>query len=129
MSEISRVLREIKELGFEIVFMGAKWDHGHLPSILAGAIGGVDLTGQTSIDQMFGLLRGSRGVIGWPAGNTIMATVLQKETLLFWNSYFDRRFWELSCPPESRQRWYHWQETNQPIQKGVDRWLERIGRP
>lgn len=126
---IAGSLRAIKELGFEVVFMGAEWDRNHLPSMLAGAIGGADLCGQTTIDEMFGLLRGSRGVVGWPAGNTIMATVLQKETLLFWNRYFDRRFWLLCCPPESRERWYHWQETNGNCEKAIAAWLHRVGAP
>ena len=128
-ADIAESLRSIKELGFEVVFMGAEWDRNHLPSMLAGAIGGADLCGQTTIDEMFGLLRGARGVIGWPAGNTIMATVLQKETLLFWNQYFDRRFWLMCCPPQSRERWYHWKETSHPIRLGVADWLHRMGAP
>ena len=127
--KIAESLRGIKELGFEVVFMGARWDRNGLPGLLAGALGAVDLCGETSIDEMFGLLRGARGVIGWPAGNTIMATVLKKETLLFWNQYFDERFWELCCPPESRRAWYHWQETNQDIRLGVAGWLDRMGPP
>ena len=126
---IAQALRGIKEQGFEVVFMGAKWDVGSMQSILAGAVGGVDLCGATSIDQMFALLRGARGVIGWPAGNTIMATVLKKQTLLFWNRYFDPAFWELCCPPASRREWYHWQETTKPLQRAVDKWLERVGAP
>jgi SAM-dependent methyltransferase len=130
--KIAETLRRIKELGFEVVFMGAGWDTNGLPGMLAGAIGGVDLCGQTSIDEMFGLLRGSRGVIGWPAGNTIMATVLEKETLLFWNRYFDRRFWAFSCPPASRRAWYFWEDTAVgpvKIDEAVAAWLGRMGDP
>ena len=130
--KIAETLRRIKETGFEVVFMGAGWDAGGLPSILAGAVGGVDLCGQTSIDEMFGLLRGSRGVIGWPAGNTIMATVLGKETLLFWNRYFDRRFWAFSCPPASRNVWYFWADTAggpAVVDEQVAAWLGRMAAP
>jgi SAM-dependent methyltransferase len=124
--KIAETLRGIKERGIEVVFMGARWDRNGLPGMLAGAIGGVDLCGETSIDEMFALLRGSRGVIGWPAGNTIMATVLKKQTLLFWNRYFDERFWGLSCPPASRRAWYFWQSTAKPIEAEVAAWVERI---
>ena len=129
---VRRIVQElikIKERGFEVVFMGAGWDVNGLPSMLAGATGAVDLCGETSIDEMFGLINGSSGVVGWPAGNTIMATVLRKETLLFWNSYFDRRFWKLSCPPESRGDWYHWTDTREDPGPAIQAFMERIGTP
>ncbi len=126
---ISKELRAIKERGFEVVFMGAGWDVNGLPSMLAGAIGGVDLCGETSIDEMFALIKGARGVIGWPAGNTIMATVLKTETLMFWNSYFDKRFWKFSCPPESRGEWYHWADTRNDPGPAIAAFMERIGSP
>lgn len=127
---VGRIVQElikIKERGFEVVFMGAGWDVNGLPSMLAGATGAVDLCGETTIDQMFGLINGSSGVIGWPAGNTIMATVLRKETLLFWNDYFDRRFWKLSCPPDSRSTWYHWTDTRQDPGPAIQAFMERVG--
>lgn len=127
---VGRIVQElikVKAAGYEVVFMGAGWDVNGLPSMLAGAVGGVDLCGETSIDQMFGLINGSSGVIGWPAGNTIMATVLRKETMLFWNAYFDKRFWKLSCPPESRGSWYHWADTRDDPGPAIQAFMERIG--
>ena len=124
--EIVSVLKRIKEKGFEIVFMGAEWDQNHLPSVLAAGCDGIDLCGETTIDQMFGLIRGSSGVIGFPAGNTIMSTVLRVPTFLFWNVYFDKRFWEFSCPPESRGDWYHWMETGQSWDKPITKWIETL---
>ena len=124
--EIVSVLKRIKEKGFEVVFMGAEWDRDGLPSMLAAGCGGVDLCGETTIDQMFGLIRGSQGVIGFPAGNTIMSTVLRVPTFLFWNQYFDKRFWEFSCPPESRGEWYHWTETGQSWTKPLHGWIDLL---
>jgi len=105
---------------------GAEWDKQCLHSQLALEVGGVDLAGETSLDQMFGLIRASCGVIGWPAGNTIMATVLRKQTLLWWSSYFDKRFWSFSCPPESRGDWYHHADTASFQMSQVDQFLERM---
>jgi len=124
--DITGVLNRIKDAGFKIVFMGAEWDKDGLPSILAAGCGGIDLCGETTIDQMFGLIRGSCGVIGFPAGNTIMSTVLKVPTFLFWNQYFDKRFWGFSCPPQSRGEWYHWMETGQDLKKPIDQWLGRL---
>jgi 2-polyprenyl-3-methyl-5-hydroxy-6-metoxy-1,4-benzoquinol methylase len=123
---IANLLKRIKGEGYEVVFMGAEWDKKCLHSQLAMEIGGVDLAGETSLDQMFGLIRASSGVIGWPAGNTIMATVLRKQTLLWWSGYFDKRFWSFSCPPESRGDWYHHGDTARFQMSQVDQFLERI---
>lgn len=123
---ICKALKTIKDAGFEVVFMGAAWDRECLHSQLAKEIGGVDLAGETSLDQMLGLIRASKGVIGWPAGNTIMATVLKKETLLYWHSYFDKRFWSFSCPPESRNNWYRWRDTKEFDQVQIDGFLGRL---
>ena len=125
-SAIEVYLKIVKAAGYEVVFMGAEWDRNGLPGQLARAVGGVDLCGQTSIDEMFALIKGSAGVMGWPAGNTIMATVLRRPTLMWWNKYFDSRFWELSCPPESRNRWYHWYDTANANRSQVEAFLERI---
>lgn len=123
---ISKMLSRVKEKGYEVVFMGAAWDKRCLHAQLAQEVGGVDLAGETSLDEMFGLIRASSGVIGWPAGNTIMATVLRKQTLLYWNSYFDKRFWAFSCPPESRGEWYHWHDTRGFKDKQIEEFLDRL---
>jgi len=123
---ISKILKMIKDAGYEVVFMGAEWDKKCLHHQLALEVGGVDLAGQTSLDEMFGLIRASSGVIGWPAGNTIMATVLKKQTTLFWSSYFDERFWKFSCPPEARGEWYHWHCTGRFEEKQITEFLDRL---
>lgn len=97
--------------GCRLAFMGAGWDENGMGSQLAEETGGVDLIGKTSISDMFALIRGSAGVIGWPAGNTILATMLKVPTLMYWNRYFDERFWRNACPPDSWEEWYWVQDT------------------
>ncbi len=124
--KIRNALIRVKEAGYQIVFMGAKWDVRCLHSQLALEVDGVDLAGQTNLDEMLALIRASSGVMGWPAGNTIMATVLKKQTVMWWNTYFHRAFWAFSCPPESRGDWYHWHDTGEFDIAQVDAFLDRL---
>jgi 2-polyprenyl-3-methyl-5-hydroxy-6-metoxy-1,4-benzoquinol methylase len=136
LSKISKALHYVEAAGYKVVLMGAEWDSrpGGLPhdlqQILTGTSrngGPVNLCGETTIPEMFALLRGASGVIGWPAGNTFMGVMLRTPTLLFWNSYFkDRRFWANSCPPESRGSWYTTMDTASYSTKGVEEWLENL---
>jgi 2-polyprenyl-3-methyl-5-hydroxy-6-metoxy-1,4-benzoquinol methylase len=125
--QIVEQLKVVKAAGYQVVFMGAGWDTNGLPHELARQCKGIDYTGKTSFEEMLALIKGSEGVIGWPAGNTILATVLRKQTLMFWNRYFKQGFWGFSCPPDSRGDWYHWIETNQDHGAAVKGWLERMG--
>lgn len=115
--------------GCRLVFMGAEWDRDGMASQLAKETGGLDLVGKTSISEMFALIRGSSGVIGWPAGNTIMGAMLKRPTLLYWNSYFDKRFWRNACPPDSWERSY-WAIDTKVSAAGVnhplDQWMDAV---
>jgi ADP-heptose:LPS heptosyltransferase len=106
--KILEALRWIRAAGKKIIFMGAGWDTDSIGHRIATAQkdGFCDLSGRTSFDEMMGLMRYSKGVIGWPAGNTIMASVMKVPTVLIWNSYFCEEFWRYSCPPDSLDNWY-----------------------
>lgn len=107
---IYKMLKGIaKEKNCKVALIGAAWDKECIAKQLVemddtGKL--FDLSGKTDITQMFALMRYSKGVVGFPAGNTIMATVLRVPTLLIWNSYFKESFWKYSCPPESFENWY-----------------------
>lgn len=119
----------VEATGCRLVFMGADWDKDGMASQLAKETGGLDLVGKTSISEMTALIRGSAGVIGWPAGNTILATMLKRPTLLYWNSYFDERFWRNACPPDSWERWY-WAIDTKVAAAGMnhplDQWMDAV---
>lgn len=102
-SQIVDALRLIeKALGLRIVFMGAKWDMGQVGNDIAKANPDwTNLIGATTFDQMHGAILGATAVVGFPAGNTMLATVLNKPSVLLWNRYFKREFWKNSCPPDS----------------------------
>lgn len=125
-NEVAEGLKLIREAGYHVVFMGAGWDKNGLPSQLARMIKGMDITGETTIDEMFALLKGSCGVVGWPAGNTFMGVMLRKQTLLMWNKYFRSEFWAHSCPRDSWNKWYWWDSTRVDFKESVKGFLERI---
>lgn len=101
----------IKHTGYTPIFTGAKWDADEiankgLQEVMAKIPGKVDLTGKTSVEQLFGLLRGSELVVGYPSGLTIMSAVLRKKTLTIWNDHYNNDFAWHSCPPDVKEQTY-----------------------
>jgi len=99
-----------KETNRKIVLIGADWDVNSMENWLLKLDAGnghlINMVGQTNLSQAFGLLRASSGVIGYPSGMTIMATVFKRPTVMLWNDYFHEGFHWRACPPASRGAWY-----------------------
>lgn len=91
-----------------IVLMGAKWDVGSTGVKVSDRIAGrvVDLTGQTDVAQMLGLLRGADGILGFPAGNTVVGAALRRPTVLLHHKRFPEPFWVNTVPPDVVGRTY-----------------------
>jgi SAM-dependent methyltransferase len=99
---IWETLTWLQRLGLRIVVMGAEWDRGMIGDLTAQRNAGwTNLVGQTTYDEMLGMVRGASLVFGWPAGNTLLGPTLGVPTVLVWNKYFDRRFWTNCAPPGS----------------------------
>lgn len=101
----------IKHTGYTPIFTGAKWDadstaNGELQEVMARIPKRIDLTGKTSVEQLFGLIKGSELVVGYPSGLTIMSAVLRKKTLTIWNDHYNTDFAWHSCPPDVRDKTY-----------------------
>jgi len=102
--KILRILTALgKELNCKIVLVGSEWDinckvNQHLINNTPEEQI-VDLLGKTDIEQLFGLMKNSVGVIGFPSGLTIMSTYFKIPTYIFWSDYFNLTFWEASCRP------------------------------
>ena len=108
--EIRKSLHMLAEqLNAKVLLIGAKWDEGLTSSTLMEKDPKnhfVDLVGKTSLPECFGLLHNANAVVGFPSGITIMSTVFRTPTVMLWNSYFNKRFYWNSCPPQSRDNWY-----------------------
>lgn len=102
-AQLAEALRQIRQAtGLRIIFIGAAWDRGQVGRTIAEMDPSFeDLIGYTTFDQMLGAILGASGVVGFPAGNTMLATVFNVPTVLLWNHYFDERFWKYSCPPDA----------------------------
>jgi SAM-dependent methyltransferase len=107
---IESVVSSIKGLadaGYTPVLVGAAWDKNNAATqYLLAQTNAVDLTGQTSITQLFGLLKGAAVVLGYPSGLTIMAGVFGVRTLIIWNKYYDPDFQWNTLPPDVRKKTY-----------------------
>jgi ubiquinone/menaquinone biosynthesis C-methylase UbiE len=90
------------------IIAGAQWDadNTQLRQVINSISSCIDLTGKTSVEQLFGLIKGSKMVVGYPSGLTIMSTVLRQKTLIIWNDHYNKDFAWYSCPPDVRKKTY-----------------------
>jgi len=114
--QIFNILQQIhRTTGHKIILTGAEWNRPSKNNIYAKLLlldrqqsnrFLIDLSGQTTLEQFFGLLRSASGCIGFCGGNTIMSVVFKKPTMILWNNYYPESFWKNSCPPDSLGHWY-----------------------
>ena len=95
------------------VLVGAQWDaEDKKLSAAKGKIKKlVDLTGKTDMQQLFGCLRGSELVFGFPSGLTIMSAAIRCKTLMVWNDFYEigvhgNKFYRYVCPPDTWNKNY-----------------------
>lgn len=98
-------LRQLRDRVGRVVFVGAEWDRGSVGQWLAAqepaSASWVNLIGQTTYDELAGVLRGASGIVGWPSGASLLGPVWNVPTVLVWNRYFRREFWRNSAPPDA----------------------------
>lgn len=103
--EIIKTLIELAHVtNRTILLVGKEWDVCKdipWPSSI------IDLTGKTTLTQLFALIRNASLVLGFCSGLTIKATYFKKSTVMIWNNYLpDARFFHNACPPDSLGDWY-----------------------
>ncbi len=104
---IAETLRNLREkLGLRVVFLGAEWDTKSVGMQLAAmepaSASWVNLIGETSYEDMVGVLRGASAIVGWPSGATLLGPVFNVPTVLMWNQYFKAKgFWHYCAPPDA----------------------------
>ncbi len=104
LSQVAQSINAVThDTGCRPVIVGAEWDRNDVDTkqLIKLLHNCVDMTGKTTVEQLFGLLRGAIGVVGHPSGLTILATVLYCPTLIIWNDYYNRDFARYSCPPDT----------------------------
>ena len=115
LNSVIEFLNAIANAGYLPVIVGAKWDadDGRMKDVLNRVPNHVNLSGQTSIHQVFGLLKNATAVVGYPSGLTIMSAVFRSKTLIIWNDYYNRQFAWNCVPPDVRRSSYFIDYTNQ----------------
>lgn len=115
----------VEKTGLTPVFTGADWDLDDvsLNYVKDNVKGAVDLVGRTSIEQLFGLIRGAKAVLGYPSGLTIISTVLRKLTMIIWNDYYHNDFARNSCPPQTWGRTYFAENTKNLTVDYLSSWV------
>lgn len=104
-ARIVETLRLIADTGRRVLVMGADWDKGAIGERIASADPRfLSLIGETDFDDLTGLLRGAAGVVGFPAGNTMLGPYFGTPTVLLWNEgkNFPRSFWTATVPPNEQ---------------------------
>lgn len=110
---VAEVIRSVQAIcrstGCRPVFAGGAWDaqDSSLATVLRAVPEAINLIGKTSVQQLFGLLRGSELVVGYPSGLTIMSATMGVPTLCIWNDYYNRDFFWNAVPPDVRRDTYH----------------------
>lgn len=110
--EIFKMLEKIhNETGNKVVLTGSSWDRKFASHLKTMDVNNfiINMTGDTSIDQLFALMQEANGMIGWCGGNTIMSTYFKKPTVIIWSKYFSKEgFYKYSVPPDSHGSWYEY---------------------
>jgi len=74
---------------YRLLLTGSRWDERFAKELLSQVSAPVEnLVGQTSLDELMGLIRSASGFVGWCGGNTIISTHLGTPTYMFWSGYF-----------------------------------------
>ncbi|MHA2344724.1 MAG: methyltransferase domain-containing protein [Candidatus Hodarchaeales archaeon] len=110
---VRKVIKSInkiyEETGLTPVFVGAKWDEQKDPllnEVKKGVGNHIDMTGKTTVEQAFGLMKGSEVVVGYPSGLTVLSAVIGAKTVIIWNYYYNSQFAWNCCPPDTRNKNY-----------------------
>jgi SAM-dependent methyltransferase len=108
--EIARTLLKIYEkTGKKIVLLGAKWDHSELYKIISETLSDeilINLTGETSLDEAFSVLKFADAQVAFPSGLSMMGVHFGIPTVMIWNRFFRKEFWQNACKPDAYENWY-----------------------
>ena len=86
--------KKIKELlngikGYKLVLTGSSWDKPFNDLVENENV--INMCGDTSLDELLGLIKGASAFVGWCGGNTIISQHLNTPTLMLWSNYFEHK--------------------------------------
>lgn len=97
----------IKETNLTPILVGARWDAEDVGvRYILDNTDCIDLLGLTTVEELFGLIKNSECVVGWPSGLTMFSPVLGQKALVIWNDLYSiNTFWNV-VPPATRNKTY-----------------------
>ena len=113
--KIAACINEIvKKTGLTPILVGAIWDNEDIELQKLRKLlpkNTIDLRAKTSLEEVFGLMRGAKAVIGANSGITIMSAVFGVKTIILYSDYFytnsvHRDFAWNTFPPSTRGKTY-----------------------
>ena len=99
--------------GLTPIFLGASWDNRDsiLKSVKKQIPNHVDLIGETTVEQVFGILRGAEFMFGYPSGLSMMAASFGVKTLMLWNDWHRYGFHWNTSPARVKNKTYFIENT------------------
>lgn len=85
--KIKALLAEIK--GYKLILTGSTWDSPFNELLESENV--INMCGDTSLDELLGLIKGASAFVGWCGGNTIISQHLNTPTLMLWSNYFEHK--------------------------------------
>lgn len=82
-AQIHDLLGQIYARGYQVVLTGAKWDVSFMRSI--EVTWDINLTGETTMGQLLGLMKSASAFVGFAAGNGMLAQHLGTKTFMLWH--------------------------------------------
>jgi hypothetical protein len=100
--QIVKMLRTLASAGLTVLVVGASWDKDGIGRRLTEDDPRfINLIGETSFADLAALLEGAAGVLGFPAGNTLLGPYFHTPTVLIWGKHFSPNMWTNSVPPDA----------------------------
>lgn len=93
-SKTAKLLDRMSDWGYKLILTGSSWDKPYNDKIVGYSESGklINMCGDTSLDELLGLIKGASAFVGWCGGNTIISQHMNTPTLMIWSRYFKREF-------------------------------------
>ncbi len=114
--------------GLVPVFIGGRWELEWNPrrhELMQKIPNAIDLVGQTSLREVFGLLQGCRMITGYHSGIPNVGAAFGRPTVLLWDERYPVSTSYACMPPAVRDTTYHPLRTRGLT---VDAYVERLER-
>lgn len=107
---VARALQRIHEAtGAVAILTGTTWDANNAAKIMKLATPGTVYSevNSTTSEQLLALMKGSVGIIGWPAGNTIVsASYYHKPSIVVWSDTVWHREFATQCVDPTNKKYF-----------------------